>query len=104
MPSPQARRGGGDVDIKGNDVDWQSSAEIKDKIDGVVAASGGSDEAFGRGGGRHRKPVSSIERLGDAPASGWVMRVVSVEEPDQDPGVEVDQRHSVRRSSSSSVL
>ena len=74
-----------------------------DKIDVVVAAAGGGDEALGPGGSRHRKPVPSIERLGDAPASGWVMRVVAVEEADQDSGVEVDQRHSARRSSSSPV-
>ena len=75
-----------------------------DKFDRVGAASGGSDEALGQGGGRHREPVSSIERLGDAPASRWVMGVVSVEKPDQDPGIEVDQRHSERRSSSSVEL
>ena len=98
------RRGGCDVDIEGNDVDWQSAAEIMDEIDGVVATSRGSDEALAQGGGRHREPVSSVERLGDAPASGWVMRVVSVEKPDQDPGVEVDQCHSARRSSSSLEL
>ncbi len=98
------RRGSCDVDIEGNDVNWQSAAEIMDEIDGVVATSGGSDEALGQGGGRHREPVSSVERLGDAPASGWVMRVVPVEKPDQDPGVEVDKRPSERRSSRSREL
>jgi len=101
MPSPYARRGGCDVDIERNDGDREPLAEIVDKVDGVIATSGRSDKALGQCRGCHLEPVCSIDGVGDGGARGSVVHVLSVEEPDEDPGVEVDQRHSSRRSSSS---
>ena len=101
MSRPQARGGGCDLDIERNDGDREPQAEIVHKCDGVIAVSGRPDETFGQCGGRHLEPVRSIDRLRDSSARGSVVRVLGVEEPDQHPGIEVDQCHSSRRSSSS---
>lgn len=72
-----------------------------DEPNSLVALSGRPDQALCERRGGDLKPIGSIEGFGDNGAGGDVMSVVGVEEPDEYAGVEMDQRHSSRSSSSS---
>lgn len=87
---PQACRVRGDVCIELDDLDRQPLTEVMNEADGLIPAAGGPDEALSNRGRGDREPVSSIEGFGNNPPGGRVVRVVTVEQPDEDAGVEVD--------------
>lgn len=90
-----------DLDIEVNDFDRQALPQIVDELDCFVTPPCRPDETLRERRGCHREPIPVVERLRDHRTSGLVMRVIAIQEPDQHTGIEVDQRHSSRSSSSS---
>jgi len=90
-----------DADIEVDHFDRQAPPEIVDELDRFVTSPCRADETFGERRGCHSEPVPLVERLADDRASRLMMGIVAIQEPDQHTGIEVDQRHSSRSSSSS---
>lgn len=72
-----------------------------DQADGVVASPGWCNEALGQRRCGHGEAIRSTDGFTDDLTGRQVVRVIGVEEPDDDARVEVDQRHSSRSVSSS---
>lgn len=66
-----------------------------------VAAPGRADEALRQRRRGKGQLIAVVSGVGEHGTSRLVVDVVGIEEADDDPGVEVDQSHSERRSSSS---
>ena len=103
MCRAQSCRGGGDPDIEGNDRDRDTIDEFSNFPDLDVATTSGPHQALGEGGRSHREPIAIVQCIGERFPSRVVVDVVAIEEADDDAGVEVDQSHSARKSSTSLV-
>lgn len=103
MASPHTGCEPRNVHVQVDDPDRQSDPEFVGEVNGLVAPSGGSDKALGENGGRHCQAITTFDRLTDRRPGGRVVGILGVEEPDDDSGVEMDQRHSSRSVSSSSA-
>ena len=103
MSRAESCRGGGDPDIEGNDRDRETIDELSNDLDLGVAKSCGSHQALGEGGRSHREPIAIVQCISEHFPSRVVVDVIAIEEADDDAGVEVDQSHSARKSSTSLV-
>jgi len=93
----------GDVEVERHDGDRHVCDEIVHSDNGAGAGARGTDEGLGERRGSHGQVIAITERVSDHPSGAVVVRVMRVQESDQHTRIEVDQRHSLRSSSSSSV-
>ncbi len=103
MRGAESCRPSGDPDIEGNDRDGETIDEFSNDLDLGIATAGGSHQALGEGRRSHRQPIPVAQCIGEHFPSCVVVDVIAIEEADDDPGVEVDQSHSSRKSSTSLV-
>lgn len=101
MMRPEPRRKDGGLRVEWDDVDWPSSEQLKQRVNGGLACAPRSDETLGDGGRRHGKTIAPIARPNKRRSRSTVVCVPSVEQTDQDACVQVRQSHSERNPSSS---
>lgn len=92
----------GNLHIEVDDRDRQTVEQIANNRDGTLTPAGRTYEAFGECRCRHGDSIASCQGRRQRGASRFVVRVISVDEADDNACIEMDQRHSERRSSSSS--
>jgi hypothetical protein len=103
MCGAESCRGSGDPDIEGEDRDRDTIDEFSNDLNLGGATTGGPHQALGEGRRSHRETIASVQCVGEHFPSRLVVNVVAIEVADDDAGVEVDQSHSARKSSTSLV-
>lgn len=86
-----------DSGVEVDDLDRQPREEVVDDGNCSRSSTVRADEALGEGRRGHRELITATQGAGERGARGFVVGVVSVEQADDDTGVEVDQSHSSRR-------
>ena len=97
----EPRRGRRDLDVEPDDRDGEAVDEIPDGVNCGLATASGANQAFGESRCCKGEAVTIAQGAGERYSGVVVMCVAGVEEPNDDPGVEVDQSHSCLNSSSS---
>jgi len=100
----QSCRGRRDLEVERDDCHGKAVDHVSNSVDGLLATTGGANQGLGKSRRSDSKMVTALQRLGERRPGCLVMRVAGVEKADDDAGVEMNQRHSRRNSSSSLSL
>jgi len=100
MRSPKSCRSQRNVLANGRNLDGQAAEEFAH--DGELGVSPcWPNQHFGERSRRHGETVTVADRIVERAACRCMVGIVGIEEADDDAGVEVGQRHSERRRSTS---
>ncbi len=103
MPCAQPCGDDGDFEIQCDDRDRKALEEIANGLDLWVPAARWAYDALCERRGCHCEPIAILKSMGEHRPCRLVVHIVAIEETNDDAGVEVDQSHSPRNFSSSSL-
>jgi len=88
-----------DLLVNRHHSDGQALDEFEDALDGVFSSAGRTYETLGKRRGSHPEAIAPADGIAHHRSRSSVVRVVPIEESDDDSCVEVNQAHSERNSS-----